>query len=68
MKKIELQLTTDQFHQLHKLADGRRASVPVDRELLTKLLVDHSAVLRSLHESGIKLSEPLPARQRTRLK
>lgn len=47
---LQLQTTTDQFHGLHaSLEKTRRTSetVKVSREALTKLLIDHSRLLRA---------------------
>ena len=66
---VELLTTQDVFERLHKLADGKRANVSVDRDELRQLLMDHSVMLANLHSStSFKVIEPLPKRIRPRLR
>lgn len=62
-----LQTSLETFEFLHRLADGRKATIRMERDILIKLLVDHSALCRTCKDHGIKIAEPVPPR-RTRVK
>lgn len=69
MNRVELLTGQETFERLHKLADGKKAHVSVDRDELRRLLIDHSTMLRSLHvASGYRVIEPAPRRQRPALR
>jgi hypothetical protein len=49
MSKVELKTALDDFHELHEIvASGRGKHARVDRDLLLKLLMDHSALVAAL--------------------
>jgi hypothetical protein len=55
---------------LHDLADGRKRTVKVDRDVLGRLLIDHSAMINMIRTHGQKVNEPpepTPKRQRKTL-
>lgn len=67
-REITLLTAQTSFEALHKLADGRRAVVSVDRDTLTHLLTDHSILVTACQGAGIKVIEPAPRRERPKLK
>lgn len=62
-------LTSDpELENLHQVCDTRKQSVRVDRDTLSRLLIDHVSMYRLLHAAG-KISLPAPAkRERVRAK
>lgn len=57
--KLQLDTTTDQLDELHRVLDGTRESteqVKVNRKALANLLFDHSR-LAGLHQNKIQESE-----------
>jgi len=53
---------------MHRLTEGRKAQIRVDREALSKLLVDHHAMFHALNRSStFTVKEPAPKRERLRL-
>jgi hypothetical protein len=64
---IELLTSLDTFHDLHVVADTRRASVKVDSTALRHLLIDHSCMLNELRRHGVQASAPPPPRRREKV-
>ncbi len=60
------------FERLHKLADGKGVMVSLERDVLTRLLIDHSVLVTACKGAAIKViepePEPAPKRQRANLK
>jgi hypothetical protein len=52
------------FEALHDLADGRRHTVKIDRDVLYRLLIDHSALINMVRTHGQKVIEPPEAPKR----
>lgn len=67
-KELRLLTPLSSFEKLHKLADGRKAAVSLERDILTHLLVDHSVLVAACQGAGIKVIEPSPKRERPKLK
>lgn len=67
-REITLLTAQNSFEALHKLADGRKVVVSVDRDILTHLLVDHTVLVTACKAAGIKVIEPTPRRDRPKLK
>lgn len=65
---LELLTSVDTFHDLHIIADSRKAVIKVDRQALHSLLLDHTCMLNELQRHGVKASCPPPPRRRERLK
>jgi hypothetical protein len=66
--RVDLLTTTEVFDRLHRLSDGRKAKVAIDRDELRQVLVDYSVMLACLHRaSGFRVVEPKPRRERPRL-
>jgi hypothetical protein len=67
MNKVALVTPHETYAALCAVADGRKATVRVDREALSKLLVDHAAMSRALRDLN-RLTEPVAQiKGRTRL-
>lgn len=64
---VQLLTTHEAFERLHSLADGR-GSVKVDRETLTKLLIDHTAMYNALRGTSVKVVAPIKHRERAVLR
>lgn len=66
----EVTLLTAQatFERLHQQADGRGATVSVERDTLTHLLIDHSALVKACKGAGITICEPATRRERPKLR
>jgi hypothetical protein len=64
--KIALVTSLEEFEELHRLAGQKRAvDVRVNREALSKLLIDHSVMTRALEgSSSFTLTEPRKVRTR----
>ena len=45
---LDLLTSVDDFHDLHLIADARKATVKVDRQKLLNLLIDHTCLLQAL--------------------
>lgn len=59
-------LTTQQtFERLHEQADSRAAHIKVETDAISKLLIDHSILVRALRSKGVSVIEPsaLPKRR-----
>jgi len=57
MGKILLNTTQDNFDDLHQIVDKARKNakiVKVDRKLLINLLMDHSLLISSLNDLGVR--------------
>ena len=68
-KELLLLTPLSAFEELHRLVDEKRAAaVMIEREALSKLLVDHSALVTACKGAGIKIVEPTPKRGRIVLK
>ncbi len=67
MTKVSLLTPLSTFEGLHRLANGRKATVSVDCGILTQLLVDHSVLVAACQAAGIKVNEPTPKRDRPTL-
>ena len=67
-KQVNLLTPLPTFEKLHRLADGRKATVSLERDTLIQLLVDHSVLVTACKGAGIKIIEPKPKRVRPRLK
>ena len=55
--KISLNTTQDNFDDLHQIVDKARKNakiVKVDRKLLINLLMDHSLLISSLNDLGVR--------------
>ena len=55
--KILLNTTQDNFDDLHQVVDKARKNakiVKVDRQLLINLLMDHSLLISSLNDLGVR--------------
>lgn len=50
-KPLRFALSRGQFHDLHVASEKR---VKIDREALGKLVLDHSAAIRRLHDLGVE--------------
>lgn len=57
MKNLNLSLTTTQFHNLCKLADGKGKNRTVNKDLLQSLLTDHSMLYKFAQEQGAKIDD-----------
>jgi len=66
-REVTLLTAQSSFESLHRLADGRKAVVSVDRDLLLHLLIDHTVLVQAVKNSGLKIVEPKPLRQRPTL-
>lgn len=66
-KEVSLLTPLSDFEALHKLADGRKATVSVEREVLARLLVDHSVLVNACKGAMVKVIEPAPRRARPSL-
>jgi len=57
MAAVYLDCTNEDFHGLHvnvdKYLKRKSPNVPVDKEALNKLLMDHSKIIRELRSKGI---------------
>ena len=63
--KVSLLTTPNDFHALHVAADKRGISVKIEREMLLRLLTDHSVMSAALSQStSHRLEEPVAMRQR----
>ena len=57
--EIQLLTSLDTFQKLHHAAEScRKIGVPVDRDTLTQLLTDHSALVAACQRAGIRVLEP----------
>ncbi len=56
--RINLNLSLEEYEQLHKAAQGRKDKVVVGREALVKLLTDHAEALATLERGGIRAVDP----------
>lgn len=63
-REIRLLTPLDVFERFHKLADGRRRTVELDRDQLSQLLVDHSTLIAALKSRGVAVLDPPPTRTR----
>ena len=57
MDKISLNTTQDNFDDLYQIVDKARKNakfVKVDRKLLINLLMDHSLLISSLNDLGVR--------------
>jgi hypothetical protein len=57
MNKILLNTTQDNYEDLHEIVDRARKNakaVKVDRKLLINLLMDHSLLINSLNDLGVR--------------
>ena len=57
MNKILLNTTQDNYEDLHEIVDRARKNakiVKVDRKLLINLLMDHSLLINSLSDLGVR--------------
>jgi len=57
MNKILLSTTQDNYEDLHEIVDRARKNakiVKVDRKLLINLLMDHSLLINSLNDLGVR--------------
>lgn len=63
---LELLTSVDDFHDLHLIADGRKATVKVDRVKLLNLLIDHTCLLNAL-PADRQPRAPAPPRRRETL-
>ena len=57
MNKILLSTTQDNYEDLHEIVDRARKNakiVKVDRKLLINLLMDHSLLINSLSDLGVR--------------
>jgi len=57
MDKISLNTTQDNFDDLYQIVDKARKNakiVKVDRKLLINLLMDHSLLINSLNDLGVR--------------
>jgi hypothetical protein len=55
--RISLNTTVDNFDDLHQVVDKARKNakiVKVDRKLLINLLMDHSLLISSLNDLGVR--------------
>lgn len=57
---VNLSTTQEQFETLHEAVNGKAKSVRVDAEALSRLLVDHAALVREGKAHGLKITEPRP--------
>lgn len=60
---LDLLTSVDDFHDLHIIADVRKATVKVDRQKLLNLLIDHTCLLQAL-PSNKQPRGPAPKRRR----
>lgn len=60
---LELLTSVDDFHDLHLIADSRKATVKVDRQKLLNLLIDHTCLLNALPADRQPVA-PAPQRRR----
>lgn len=67
-QSLELLTSVDTFHDLHIIADSRKAAVRVDRQALHGLLLDHTCLLNELQRHGVRATCPPPPRKRERIK
>lgn len=68
MVEIRLCTTHNEFVALHQLTESRKATVSISKELLEKLLTDHSMMAKALSSNAFKLIEPAPKRERVKAK
>lgn len=68
MSEVTLLTSQTVYERLHQLADGRAASVKVDRDALSQLLIDHAVLVRALRNKGGRVIEPAGAPLRRRVK
>lgn len=55
--RVRMDLTIDEFETLGKLADGRAKTVRVSRDVLARLLCDHSFALGKLRDCFVEIQE-----------
>lgn len=66
--KVELHSSLEDVNTLGNIADGRKSTVKVDREMLNRLVLDYSIMSRALSLSTTyRLIEPKPRRKRPQL-
>lgn len=65
--RLELLTSLDTFHDLHVMADTRRALIRVSSEALRHLLIDHSCMLNELQRHGVRCATTPPKRRRERI-
>lgn len=68
MSQVTLLTVLSDFDRLHRLADSGKRSVSIECDILTRLLVDHTRLTTACKAAGIKITEPVPPRQRAHLK
>ena len=67
---VTLLTTKDDFETLHDLVDGLKRTVKIDRDVLGRLLVDHTKLINMCRTHALKVIEPeppTPKRVRTKL-
>ena len=67
MREVTLLTVLSDFERLHRLADSGKRSVSVECDILTRLLIDHSVLVRACKAAGIKIIEPAEPRKRAQL-
>ena len=65
MRTVNLYTSNSMIEGLYALADGKKATVKVNRDYLLKLLMDHSQMVKHLTtDTSYKVIEPGPKRVR----
>lgn len=66
--EVRLCTSHNEFTELHRLAETRKATVTIDKVSLEKLLTDHSIMAKTIKgNSSFKLIEPAARRERVKL-
>lgn len=66
---VNLLTNQDDLDTFHKLVDGRKKEIKVDREKLYRLLIDVGVLTNAIQSSStFRLVTPEPKRQREKLK
>lgn len=68
MSEVTLLTNQDTYERLHRLANSRAATVKMDRDALSQLLIDHAVLVRTLRNKGGRVIEPASAPLRRRVK
>jgi hypothetical protein len=65
--ELELLTSTDTFHDLHLLADGKDGKCRVEKKALRELLIDHTGMIQALQRHSYRIRYEPPPRKRERI-